>query len=124
MADKLNLVPVTREPTSIVELHPDRVVFNTVAADGKIVDGFALTLTELIERGDATALLLFGVMMQMNQLRALIENAQSVATAINPLDPDFIRSKMSDLIPMVMQIMKDGGFPGMPGAPSGGGSGE
>lgn len=111
MPEKLELLtPVRPQPKSVVELHADRVVFNVISPDGQDVSGMELTLQKLIEKGDATALMMFGVMMQMNNLQQMVLESQRVATALDPLDPKFIEDKMAQLVPVVGNIMKQFGF--------------
>lgn len=110
--DKMPLLtPVVRKPAS-VELHPDSVIFNVIGPDGQIVNSVALTLGGLVDRAEEnpTALLLFGVMMQMNSLRQLVQDSQNAASEVNPMDPAFIEKHMTTMAPTILKIMKDMGF--------------
>ena len=65
---------VTPTPPSTVELRADGVVFNVLSPDGTSLQSHKLTLERLVESGDDTALLVFGIMMQLTGLRQLVED--------------------------------------------------
>ncbi len=101
---------VTPKPPSTVELSTDGVTFNVVSPDGATMQSRRLNLSDLVEEGDSTALLMFGIMMQLAGVRQSIETAQQDVANINPMDPKAIEQHMSTMAPMVLGIMKKMGF--------------